>query len=61
MYGSRTDSVNALGVNLQRLFQDQDEKLVLVLVGIDKQRGLNHNTLSALARLSDVVCATKDV
>lgn len=56
-YESRTDSVNALSVNLQRLLQGHHEKLILVLDGIDRQRGLNNNTLPALARLSDVVCS----
>ena len=60
-YGSRIDSVNALVVNLQRMLQGRNEQLILVLDGIDKQRGLNNNTLPALARLSDVVCAMKDV
>ncbi len=60
-FDSRTDSVNALGVNLQRLLQGRDEKLVLVLDGIDKQRGRNPNTLPALARLSDIVCAIATV
>jgi hypothetical protein len=55
-YERRTDSVNSLNVNLQRLLQGRDRKLVLVLDGIDKQRGLNPNTLPALARLSDIVC-----
>ena len=54
---SRTESVHALSVNLQRLLGGRDEKLVLVLEGIDNQRGLNSNTLPAVARLSDIVCA----
>jgi hypothetical protein len=55
-YERRTDSVNALSVNLQRLLRGRDRKLVLVLDGIDKQRGLNAIILPALARLSDIVC-----
>ena len=44
-------------MNLERLVLGRDEKLVVVLDGIDKQRGLNPHTLPALARLSDIVCA----
>jgi hypothetical protein len=55
-YEHRTDSVNALSVNLQRLLRGRDRKLVLVLDGVDKQRGLNPTTLPALVRLSDIVC-----
>jgi origin recognition complex subunit 5 len=55
LYHSRTDSVNALYVNLQKLLQGRHEKLVLVLDGIDKQKGVNPTTLPALARLGDLV------
>lgn len=56
-YERRTESVNALCVNLQRLLHGRAEKLVLVLEGIDKQRGRNLNTLPALSRLSEIVHA----
>lgn len=71
-YERRSDSVNALTVNLQRLLQGRwgEEggigkgsgsgsgrgRLVLVLDGVDRQRGMGLNTLPALARLGDVVC-----
>ncbi|KAF7503787.1 hypothetical protein GJ744_003279 [Endocarpon pusillum] len=54
-YERRTESVNALCVSLQRLLQGRDDKLVVVLEGIDKQRGLGANTLPALARLTEIV------
>lgn len=57
VYEKQTESVNALCVKLQRLLQGRVKKLVLVLEGIDKQRGLNPNTLPAVARLSEIVQA----
>ncbi|ERF76645.1 hypothetical protein EPUS_04465 [Endocarpon pusillum Z07020] len=54
-YERRTESVNALCVSLQRLLQGRDDKLVVVLEGIDHQRGLSPNTLPALARLTEIV------
>lgn len=59
-YNSRSETVNALCVNLQRLLQGKGKDVVLVLEGLDKQRGLNPNTLPALARLSDIVCTMAD-
>jgi origin recognition complex subunit 5 len=55
--GSRCDSVNALSANLQELLHEREEKVVLVLDGIDKQRGLYPSILPALARLGDIACA----
>jgi origin recognition complex subunit 5 len=51
----RVDSLNGLVVCLQKLFQDYDQKLVLVLDGIDRQRGASPTLLPALARLGDTV------
>jgi hypothetical protein len=51
----RSDSLNALSANLQRLLEGRNRPFVLVLDGIDKQRGLNSNTLPGLVRLSDAV------
>ena len=52
----RVDSLNGLAVSLQKLFQNYDQKLVLVLDGIDRQRGGSATLLPALARLGDAVC-----
>ncbi len=60
-YESRCESVNALGMHLQRLLQGRHEKLVIVLDGIDKQRGLHPHTLPALARLSDIVSVLEEL
>lgn len=51
----RVDSLNGLAVGLQRLLQDYKQKLVLVLDGIDRQRGASSTMLPALARLGDAV------
>lgn len=49
--------MNALSAKLQKLLQGRDGSLILVLDGIDKQRGLQAHTLPALARMNDIVCA----
>jgi hypothetical protein len=51
----RVDSLNGLVVGLQRLLQDYKQKLVLVLDGIDSQRGASPTMLPLLARLGDDV------
>ena len=52
---NRVDSLNGLAVSLQKILQDFDQKLVLVLDGIDRQRGSSATLLPALARLGDTV------
>lgn len=52
---SRSETVNAVSASLQRLFRAVDKDFVLVIDGIDKQRGSATNTLPALARLGDIV------
>ena len=58
-YG-KIDTLNSLLVNLQKLFErtardGQCEKLVLVLEGIDEQRGGSATLLPSLARLPDLM------
>jgi origin recognition complex subunit 5 len=52
----KIDSINALVSGLQRLWRGREERFVLVLDGIDKQRGASSTLLPALARVGDVVC-----
>jgi origin recognition complex subunit 5 len=54
----RVDGLNGLTVGLQKLFQNYDQKLVLVLDGIHRQRGASPTLLPALARLGDAVYAS---
>jgi len=49
----RVDSINALVWNLQRLLKQKPGKFVLVLEGVDKQRGAGPTLLPAIARLGD--------
>ena len=51
----RLDSINAIGSNLRRLLQHRKEKLVVILVAADQQRGATPTLLPALARLGDLV------
>lgn len=51
----RADTLNGLTVGLQKLLQNYDQRLVLVLNGIDRQRGASLTLLPALARLGDTV------
>ena len=51
----RIDSINALVSNLRKLFQAREEKLVLVIVGADQQRGATATLFPALARLGELV------
>lgn len=51
----RLDSINALVSDLKKLLQKRKQKLVVVLAGVDQQRGATPTLLPALARLSDVV------
>ena len=51
----RLDSINALTVNLEKVFRTQDRKIVLVLDELDEQRGAAATLLPALARLGDLV------
>jgi len=52
----RVDNLNALVVSLQKLLKNRRRKFVLVLDGIDKQRGGTATLLPALARIGDLVC-----
>lgn len=51
----RVDSINALASNLRRLLHKRTEKLVVVVVGVDQQRGATATLLPALARLGNLV------
>lgn len=51
----RVDSLNSLSVNLQRLFDNPQQKMVLVLDAIDELKGAGSTMLPALARLGDMV------
>lgn len=51
----KLDSINAIGSNLRRLLQQRKEKLVVILVGADQQRGATPTLFPALARLGDLV------
>lgn len=51
----RIDSLNALSVNLQQLFQNTAGKVILVLDSIDEVKGAGSTMLPALARLADIV------
>ena len=53
---SQVESVNALCASLERARRYEDERFVLILDGVDKQRGLHPTTLPALVRLGDRVC-----
>ena len=53
----RVDSLNGLVVGLQKLLQNDGQKVVLVLDGIDRQRGASPTLLPALARLGETVNA----
>ena len=54
-YNSRCENLSALVVHLQRLLKSE-EKFVLVLDGVDKQREAPPTLLPALARLGEFVC-----
>ena len=53
----RLDSINAIGSNLTRLLQHRKEKqkLVVIIVGADQQRGATPTLFPALARLGDLI------
>jgi origin recognition complex subunit 5 len=51
----RIDSMNALVGGLEKLFRQREERLILVLDGVDKQRGLGPTILPSLARMVDLV------
>lgn len=53
-YNPRCENLSALVVHLQRLLKS-DEKFVLVLDGVDKQREAPPTLLPALARLGEFV------
>ena len=53
-YNPRCENLSALVVHLQRLLQ-KEEKFVLVLDGVDKQREAPPTLLPALARLGEFV------
>jgi hypothetical protein len=51
----RVDSLNALGVNLQQLFEGREERMILVLDTVEDVKGASATLLPALARLGDMV------
>ena len=51
----RIDSINSLAVCLENLARKTQEKVILVLDGIDRQRGASATLLPSLARLGDLV------
>ncbi|RMZ91328.1 hypothetical protein DV736_g1416, partial [Chaetothyriales sp. CBS 134916] len=51
----RIDSVNALAINLDKLFQKQKVRIVLVLDQLDDLMGASQMLLAALVRLPDTV------
>ena len=51
----RVENLNGLAVSLQKLLEGYHQQLVLVLDGIDRQRGSSPTLLPALARLGDTV------
>jgi len=55
----RVDGINALASNLRRLFQRRTKQLVMVVVGVDQQRGATPTLFPALARLGDLVQTIK--
>ena len=55
IHDGRAESINSLSVSLQTLLRGREKDFILVLDGIDRQRGLNQMSLPALARLSDIV------
>ncbi|ETN36661.1 uncharacterized protein HMPREF1541_08939 [Cyphellophora europaea CBS 101466] len=51
----RVDSLNALSVNLQKLFRGSNLRTVIVLDSIDELKGPGSTLLPALARLGDMI------
>jgi origin recognition complex subunit 5 len=51
----RIDSINSLAVALEKLFRTTHQRIILVLDGLDKQKGSSPTLLPALARLGDTV------
>lgn len=51
----RVESLNGLVVGLQKLLGNYGQRLVLVLDGIDRQRGATPTMLPVMARLGDTV------
>ena len=51
----RVDSLNSLAAGLQKLLQNYGQNVVLVLEGIDRQRGASQTLLPALTRLGETV------
>ena len=56
-YNPRCENLSALVIHLQRLLKNE-EKFVLVLDGVDKQREAPPTLLPALARLGEFVCSS---
>lgn len=52
---SRTENLNSLVVNLQRMLEGRSSKFVLVFDGIDRQRECPPTLLPALARFGEMV------
>jgi hypothetical protein len=52
------DSLNSLAAGLQKLLQNYGQNVVLVLEGIDRQRGASQTLLPALTRLGETVHET---
>jgi origin recognition complex subunit 5 len=52
---SRTENLNSLVVNLQKMLEGREGKFVLVLDGIDAQREAPPTLIPALARFGEMV------
>lgn len=53
---ARTENLNSLVVNLQRMLEEHQDKFVLVFDGIDGQREAPPTLIPALARFGEMVC-----
>ena len=51
----KIDSINALVTALEKLMKGVEGNVVLVIDGVDRQRGASSTLMSALARLGDMV------
>jgi origin recognition complex subunit 5 len=54
---ARTENLNSLVVNLQRMLEEYQDKFVLVFDGIDGQREAPPTLIPALARFGEMVCS----
>lgn len=53
---ARTENLNSLVINLQRMVEEHQDKFVLVFDGIDGQREAPPTLIPALARFGEMVC-----